>query len=51
MNSRWSTHFDAQKQFLANLEDAIAPSLDLRSAIKYYKDVLLLLHISQVRGT
>lgn len=34
------TAFDAQKQFLANLEDAIASPVDLPSAIKRYQDVL-----------
>lgn len=34
------TAFDAQKQFLANLEDAISSSVDLPSAIKRYQDVL-----------
>ena len=34
------TAFDAQKQFLANLEDSIASPVDLPSAIKRYQDVL-----------
>jgi len=34
------TAFDAQKQFLANLEDAIASPVDLPSAISRYQDVL-----------
>ena len=34
------TAFDAQKQFLANLEDAIASPVDLPAAIKRYQDVL-----------
>ena len=34
------TAFDAQKQFLANLEDAISSPVDLPSAIKRYQDVL-----------
>ena len=32
--------FDAQKQFLANIEDAISSQVDLPSAIKRYQDVL-----------
>ena len=34
------TAFDAQKQFLANLEDAISSPVDLSSAISLYQDVL-----------
>ena len=34
------TAFDAQKQFLANIEDAIASPVDLPSAISRYQDVL-----------
>ena len=34
------TAFDAQKQFLANVEDAISSPVDLPSAIKRYQDVL-----------
>jgi hypothetical protein len=34
------TAFDAQKQFLANLEDAISSPVDLPSAIKRYQDTL-----------
>lgn len=34
------TAFDAQKQFLANLEDAISSPVDLPSAIGRYQDVL-----------
>ena len=34
------TAFDAQKQFLANVEDAIASPVDLPSAIARYQDVL-----------
>ena len=34
------TAFDAQKQFLANIEDAISSPVDLPSAIKRYQDVL-----------
>ena len=34
------TAFDAQKQFLANLEDTISSPVDLPSAIKRYQDVL-----------
>lgn len=34
------TAFDAQKQFLANVEDAISAPVDLPSAIKRYQDVL-----------
>ena len=34
------TAFDAQKQFLANLEDAISSPVDLPSAISRYQDVL-----------
>ena len=32
--------FDAQKNFLANLEDAISSPVGLPSAIKRYQDVL-----------
>ena len=35
-----TTSFDAQKQWLANLEDAISSPVDLPSAIKRYEDVL-----------
>ena len=35
-----TTSFDAQKQFLANIEDAISAPVDLPSAIKRYQDVL-----------
>jgi hypothetical protein len=35
-----STGFDAQKQYLANLEDAINSAVDLPSSIKRYEDVL-----------
>lgn len=34
------TAFDAQKQFLANVEDAVSSPVDLPSAIKRYQDVL-----------
>ena len=34
------TAFDAQKQFLANVEDAISSPVDLPSAINRYQDVL-----------
>ena len=34
------TAFDAQNQFLANLEDAVSSSVDLPSAISRYQDVL-----------
>lgn len=34
------TVFDAQKQFLVNLEDAVSSPVDLPSAIKRYQDVL-----------
>ena len=34
------TAFDAQKQFLANVEDAISSPVDLPSAISRYQDVL-----------
>ena len=34
------TAFDAQKQFLANIEDAISSPVDLPSAISRYQDVL-----------
>ena len=34
------TAFDAQKQFLANVEDAISSPVDLPSAINLYQDVL-----------
>lgn len=34
------TAFDAQKQFLANVEDAISSPVDLPSSIKRYQDVL-----------
>ena len=34
------TAFDAQKQFLANVEDAINSPVDLPSSIKRYQDVL-----------
>jgi len=34
------TGFDAQKQFLANLEDSINSAVDLPSSIKHYQDVL-----------
>ena len=34
------TAFDAQKQFLANIEDAISSPVDLPSAISCYQDVL-----------
>ena len=34
------TAFDAQKQFLADIEDAISSPVDLPSAIKRYEDVL-----------
>ena len=34
------TAFDAQKQFLANVEDAISSPVDLPSTIKRYQDVL-----------
>ena len=34
------TAFDAQKQFLANVEDAISSPVDLPSAIRLYQDVL-----------
>ena len=34
------TAFDAQKQFLADIEDAISSPVDLPSAIKRYQDVL-----------
>jgi hypothetical protein len=34
------TAFDAQKQLLANVEDAISSPVDLPSAIKRYQDVL-----------
>ena len=32
--------FDAQKQFLANVGDAISSPLDLPSAIRHYQDIL-----------
>ena len=35
-----TTSFDAQKQFLANIEDAISSPVDLPSAISRYQDVL-----------
>ena len=35
-----STGFDVQKQFLANLEDAINSAVDLPSSIKRYQDTL-----------
>ena len=35
-----STGFDAQKQYLANLEDSINATIDLPSSIKKYEDVL-----------
>jgi hypothetical protein len=35
-----STGFDAQKQYLANLEDAINSAVDLPSTIKRYEDAL-----------
>ena len=35
-----TTSFDAQKQFLANIEDAISAPVDLPSAISRYQDVL-----------
>ena len=35
-----STGFDAQKQYLANLEDSINSAVDLPSSIKRYEDVL-----------
>jgi hypothetical protein len=35
-----STGFDAQKQYLANLEDAINSAVDLPSSIRRYEDVL-----------
>ena len=35
-----STGFDAQKQFLANLEDCINSAIDLPSSIQRYEDVL-----------
>lgn len=35
-----STGFDTQKQFLANLEDAVHSAVDLPSSIKRYQDVL-----------
>ena len=34
------TAFDAQKKFLANVEDAISSPVDLSSAIRHYQDVL-----------
>ena len=34
------TSFDAQKQFIANIEDAISSPVDLPSAIKRYQNVL-----------
>jgi len=34
------TAFDAQKQFLVNVEDAISSPVDLPSAIKRYQDIL-----------
>lgn len=34
------TAFDAQKQFMANVEDAISSPVDLPSAIRRYQDVL-----------
>jgi len=34
------TAFDAQKQFLANIEDTISSPVDLSSAIRSYQDVL-----------
>jgi len=37
---RQGTSFDAQKQFLANLEDAIHSPVDLPSSIKRYEDTL-----------
>ena len=35
-----STGFDAQKQYLSNLEDRISSAIDLPSSIKRYQDVL-----------
>ena len=35
-----TTSFDAQKQFLANIKDAISSPVDLPSAISRYQDVL-----------
>ena len=34
------TSFDAQKQFLANIEDSIASPLNIPSSIKRYQDIL-----------
>ena len=43
------TGFDAQKQFMANIEDAIASPVDIPSSIARSKDAPVCLHTARLR--